>query len=1109
MSEKIENIKYEDQIQVSDEDFKKYINFLKKKDEIFIHPFKNDDQDNISEFEIIIKFSSLNKIFKYCKIKETQITNYINFATVTENTITETKTNNIVTYDVDKEYINLLEKNQYYYVMKPEYADLDDEEKVLKEIRIKKNIFEKIFSLNQTNIIELLNYIDIIITTKTYEHLQNVIERKKSLKENYRILLKFLQTYNINGKYDISSYSLKKIFQLAEMDEYDIPNYASIKILNNLDDTEKHLRKIRLMKINNKASSLDLKNTVLMKEQSKIRKLGNDVDISKKCKKNNFINFENNLKNISEIINKNNKDIENKKNELNKKINNKNNLFIGINDINENEVYIKYSYINILNKLNNQINNVDLLDYKNNQIKILKNNLINLNENSIKYFIIIFDNNKEKILIDLQIFKNYLDNWTNQKNLKIKINDIISNKEYIFKLIDVDIEEQNEINDFPIQEEEMSILNEKKTNLLNEINLNKNSLYFYQQNEIITYSIYDKIIKNTENINNFTVPNYINKENKIVISKEKLLSNPINKDNELISILNNNDNSNIIINKSEIINSLNNIKYLNDSTLNLKNYIDNSTKEINILNIKIENIPEEELPDDQPEMINLYNNTLNQEINNSLSILIINDNLILKPILEKIINSSKFKDLNSFEIITINQDSLNPNKHIVLKKSEILDLNNSTIYNIIVNKVNNKKYIISKLDFQQNLNNSLDNKDINIIDFKNNNIQLLKSKCKIVQNNEINLDNFYLEKQNIEYLFLLQQDIKNSSIYTEVIDINNNKNLIRKEYINLINIYNSEYQFDIFNLPNKEDKIININRKNLPNNPKEYTHIVDINNNKEYLINVDDILNNDKHNELVDEPFNFELHNNNNKISLKLKEIKLKKKTIIINTLPEQNEELFLKNIKNTIQYLINDKQSDLIILTDINNQNKFILYEYINDIKNDNFLKKLNPINIYEYDDNVSNFDLNKILKNNFLQKYIAINNKEKNINYIINKKNLLNLVENYKESFKSFLFNLKDEISQELLNDVNFKDIEFIKVNKLNLKDINKKDIFNEMFENDDEEFENNNSNTDIILKNKNKIIKKFSKNFIYKEVKLPPQKEFYTIRRAVISKIKDNEN
>ena len=403
----------------------------------------------------------------------------------------------------------------------------------------------------------------------------------------------------------------------------------------------------------------------------------------------------------------------------------------------------------------------------------------------------------------------------------------------------------------------------------------------------------------------------------------------------------------------------------------------------------------------------------------------------------------------------------------------------------------------------------MDNKDINIIDFKNNNIQLLKSKCKIVQNNEINLDNFYLEKQNIEYLYLLQQDIKNSSIYTEVIDINNNKNLIRKEYINLINIYNSEYQFDIFNLPNKEDKLIYINRKNIPNNPKEYTHIVDINNNKEYLINVDDILNNDKHNELVDEPFNFELHNNNNKISLKLKEIKLKKKTIIINTLPEQNEELFLKNIKNTIQYLINDKESDLITLTDNNNQNKFILYEYINDIKNDNFLKKLNPINIYEYDDNVSNFDLNKILKNNFLQKYIAVNNKEKNINYIINKKNLLNLVENYKESFKSFLFNLKDEISQELLNDVNFKDIEFIKINKLNLKDINKKDIFNEMFENDDEEFENNNSNTDIILKNKNKIIKKFSKNFIYKEVKLPPQKEFYTIRRAVISKIKDNEN
>ena len=48
-------------------------------------------------------------------------------------------------YSVDPQYINLINKTLYYYVLKPDYRFLPDTEKSLKTIKISKNPLKKYF----------------------------------------------------------------------------------------------------------------------------------------------------------------------------------------------------------------------------------------------------------------------------------------------------------------------------------------------------------------------------------------------------------------------------------------------------------------------------------------------------------------------------------------------------------------------------------------------------------------------------------------------------------------------------------------------------------------------------------------------------------------------------------------------------------------------------------------------------------------------------------------------------------------------------------------------------------------------------------------------------
>ena len=84
------------------------------------------------------------------------------------------KRKSFLTYQTKDEYKKLLNTNQYYFVMLPEYSTLDEEEKIPFEIRVSKKSFERIFQLNDTNILELISYIEICIIQIDYQFIKHI-----------------------------------------------------------------------------------------------------------------------------------------------------------------------------------------------------------------------------------------------------------------------------------------------------------------------------------------------------------------------------------------------------------------------------------------------------------------------------------------------------------------------------------------------------------------------------------------------------------------------------------------------------------------------------------------------------------------------------------------------------------------------------------------------------------------------------------------------------------------------------------------------------------------------------------------------------------------------
>ena len=822
------------------------------------------------------------------------------------------KRKSFLTYQTRDEYKKLLNSNQYYFVMLPEYSTLDEEEKIPFEIRVSKKSFERIFQLNDTNILELISYIEICIIQIDYQVLLNIYNKKNKFEKKFINLINFLKEYyilftnNNNNENSplknlfVSAFSLKKIMTLGGYIDLDIFDFGKIVVLKNLNTEEIKNRRNKIEKEFNYANIRSIRESIMKAEANKNKKFSIGNDIAYKCIKENLDEMKLCFESINEILS--NEDLRKKNKE--EKIKNKN---------------------SITNNTNEKI----LIDNDNN----------NINTSSVN------ENDKESI--------------------------------------------------FSAKENLLAILND----------IENNTLYLYDDNVLISSSFYYQLTDEDSSltIEDVYLPNYFDNNTLTLIQQSKLKNNKINNTNEFIVI--NDGIKTYIINKQAFIGSLVENNYNNK--INVYNLYTKSNEIIDILNVKIIEIPIEDINNytHSDTLNSIENNNNNNNNNNSIENInsklkkLLKNSLILIEIKNKLIPKKIIDDINNdttnkkeFEVISVDKD-LKPSDHIKLTKEECSNILQYPAYvEITLDEPEikeTKKLFLKKKSLDVGFNNN--EFDIVTNDNNNNNYTFKKKNIiKISHNNIIDYNQFKVDIQMKDIIFNLNNEIKNGKIYYVIFDNDNNKKLIRKEYLNLIKNYNTVIPFENFNVYDNNNEEVIINKNKIPNNFIEY---VEVTNNfykpgKILYINVNDIIRKE-HLEMVNDDFDFEEFYNDQDIKMKLKDIIIIKNTTPITSLPIQKEE---ENKRDLIEKknLINEENEnrDFIKIYDINDVPHFILKKYLKDTYNKITTYSKNPLlnkkfelrsnfNIKNLYGDIISVNTDEIIDNN--------NNRENLITYII----------------------------------------------------------------------------------------------------------------------------
>ena len=821
------------------------------------------------------------------------------------------KRKSFLTYQTRDEYKKLLNSNQYYFVMLPEYSTLDEEEKIPFEIRVSKKSFERIFQLNDTNILELISYIEICIIQIDYQVLLNIYNKKNKFEKKFINLINFLKEYyilftnNNNNENSplknlfVSAFSLKKIMTLGGYIDLDIFDFGKIVVLKNLNTEEIKNRRNKIEKEFNYANIRSIRESIMKAEANKNKKFSIGNDIAYKCIKENLDEMKLCFESINEILS--NEDLRKKNKE--EKIKNKN---------------------SITNNTNEKI----LIDNDNN----------NINTSSVN------ENDKESI--------------------------------------------------FSAKENLLAILND----------IENNTLYLYDDNVLISSSFYYQLTDEDSSltIEDVYLPNYFDNNTLTLIQQSKLKNNKINNTNEFIVI--NDGIKTYIINKQAFIGSLVENNYNNK--INVYNLYTKSNEIIDILNVKIIEIPIEDINNytHSDTLNSIENNNNNNNNNNSIENInsklkkLLKNSLILIEIKNKLIPKKIIDDINNdttnkkeFEVISVDKD-LKPSDHIKLTKEECSNILQYPAYvEITLDEPEikeTKKLFLKKKSLDVGFNNN--EFDIITNDNNNNNYTFKKKNIiKISHNNIIDYNQFKVDIQMKDIIFNLNNEIKNGKIYYVIFDNDNNKKLIRKEYFSLIKNYNTVIPFENFNVYDDNNNEVIINKNKIPNNFIEY---VEVTNNfykpgKILYINVNDIKK--EHLEMINDDYDFEEFYNEQPVKMKLKDIIIIKNTSPITELPIQKEEERKRDLIEK-KNLINEENEnrDFIKIYDINDNPQFILKKYLLDSYNKITTYSKNPLlnkkfelrsnfNIRNLYGDVITVNTDEIIDNN--------NNKENLITYII----------------------------------------------------------------------------------------------------------------------------
>ena len=726
---------------------------------------ENDNNDNISE-------EKEEKTPKEENNNKTKDENFINI-------LYPEKRKSFLTYQTKDEYKKLLNTNQYYFVMLPEYSTLDEEEKIPFEIRVSKKSFERIFQLNDTNILELISYIEICIIQIDYQVLLNIYNKKNKFEKKFINLINFLKEYyilfNNNNNQNspvknlfVSAFSLKKIMTLGGYIDLDIFDFGKIVVMKNLNTEEIKNRRNKIEKEFNYANIRSIRESILKAEANKNKKFYIGNDIAFKGIKLNLNEMKLCYENINEILM--NEDLRKKNKE--EKLKNQESL-INTNENNNN------------NNLNNNNNNDSINENDKEMILSAKENLLSILNNVENNTLYLYDDN---VLISSSFYYQLTD-----EDLSLTIEDV-----YL----------PNYFDNNTLTLIQQSKLKNNKLNNTNEFIVINDGIKTYIVNK---QSFLSSLVENEYN-NKINVYNLYTKSNEIVdILNVKIIEIPFEDINNythadtLNSIENNNNNNNN--NSIEKINS------------KLKNLLKNS---LILIEIKNKLIPKKIIDD------------INNDTTNKKEFEVISVDKDLKPSDHLKLTKEECSNIlqyPSYVEITLDEPEIKETKKLFLKKKSLdVGFNNNEI-DIITNDNNNNNYTFKKkniikishnniIDYNQfkvdiqmkdiifNLNNEIKNGKIYYVIFDNDNNKKLirKEYFSLIKNYNtvIPFENFNVLDDNNNEVIINKNKIPNNFI--EYVEVTNNfykpgkilyinVNDIKKEHLEMIN---EDYDFEEF-----------------------------------------------------------------------------------------------------------------------------------------------------------------------------------------------------------------------------------------------------------------------------------------------------------------------
>ena len=957
-----------------------YLKILDKKDNLTV--LKNKG------FNFLFPKKAFDRICKFYGFESLKPISFVHF--VKSISTSEIKKMGTVSRALgDREIANILDVSECFAIIPKDYHEKYDEVKI-SEIspKIKTNIMKDILKKADIEWDLLVDFCEIQIISTQIEETTKVTVNYE-LVENVFKYIPLLKIIFVNGeKVDFTYYSYKRVLEncgikLENMIPYLHPEIKKMDRNEIFNKIYPLYERVQLREIKDRVDHGDLKD--------KNVDIHIGLDRAKGFKKIPFDDVENNGKEASDLLNDLINKVNNKKNNIKNYYENIDNQIIEIKDKDNKNVYIRRKIFDeIISDPDEDFDEYKTHDINGNEIILSKKDLPDYNNNPT--LIKIYNKNKPKedfIYNDINDISENLNNFNyfrQKKPFKGK-NKNDEEKEEELLVMDLETGDLPELDEskplYTIPEKEK--LHEKtKNDLLDELK-NKDILLYNKNNNFVPINTIDDIKKRDKNVKNknikYKLKNQINPKDNILVEYKDVFDEE--KSPELI-IINNEDtpDENIVVNKNDLLNELNNWDDLNNN-IKIINNVNNNELEINPKKIKIKKLEKDEIPKNYED--------IQEEIKKSITpdntiIKTKDNNLIKKPLVQKIINNND-PDYDIYYIKDINDKKIKVSR----KQLEKDDEDPSCQFISTSTKENPDKMIIvptPEIITQLDLDPMDENISVNDKDGNNNTLKKPSIKINPLEIEEINFD-----EQPNKIKSNIIKDVKD--YYYLYKDPENKPHYVRGDTLNIVKNYKSPYPIENFEVEDDKDNKFMIPKESalqIINNPNEikYINLDDEEKNEPVMADVDMFKNGEGD---IDD----EIPVNKDSKKIKLKNIKLKKLKDI-DSIGEQPEEKEYEIIYDLIKKLQKDNPSSDIYKAKDNQNKDILIYEdtlnKIEENKNDpekTTYKGNSPLK--------EEIICGKNTKKNSPNKYIKL--VEPNI--IVDKNELEKILKEYKPSQKS----------------------------------------------------------------------------------------------------------